>query len=291
MYSSDSRTALPRVMMMRLAKRIWNRLFEELAVGLARVEGVFFPYAPVSLVTAANHAYFVPLKRLLRTVYQYEAAHVERVIVYDLGFTPPQVEYLCAAYPKLLVRSFDLSNEVPWASMDQNAGGFYAWKPLIIARVLEEFGTDVIWADSSIVIRRPLLRIRKTLRRRGLYTSFWVGKSIRDATDERTISVLNAHDESRLPMLVASLVGVSRAHATVHTLVEEWVRCCIDPNINNPQGATVATHKGDQSVLSILAYRNGLVRRQLKRNDSIRLDFFIQNDRKTMFVDVEQDAN
>jgi hypothetical protein len=270
---------------MNLAHRIKRRVAEESAVLAARLENHIRPFASVSLVTAANDTYFVPLKRMLKNAFRHEHKYAARIMVYDLGLTLDQVEYLRRTYPSLIIRRFDLASELPWASMETNAGGFYAWKPMIISRVFNEFDTDVIWLDSSIVIRRPLFRVRKAMRRTGLYTSYWIGKTIRDATDEHTIISLAAENESCLPMLVASVVGVARSSSVAELLLKEWVKYSADPSVNNPLGATIATHKGDQSILSVLAYRYGLACKLPHRSHSERLDFFIQNDRKTMFID------
>jgi hypothetical protein len=273
---------------MNWLKRLARRLVEEAEVGRSRFENHVRPFAPVSIVTAADSKYFVPMKRLLGSVHQHEQGVAARIVVFDMGLSSAQTAFLANRFPLVRVEKFDVSSEIPWATIAANAG-FYAWKPIMINRVMRQFGDDVIWLDASIVVRRPLWRIRSVMRSRGFYGSYWTGRAVKDATSPVTISVLNAKAESELPMIVASAVGFSARDSKATAMLSEWVRQATDPAVNNPPGATVGTHKGDQSVLSILAYRFGIVEPLPKRLDSWRLDYFIQNDRKTMFLDTDSD--
>jgi hypothetical protein len=271
---------------MSLLEQLANRIKEQLSVKFAQWENFRCPFPPVSFVTAADAKYFVPLKRLLRTIIRHEQGRAARIIVFDMGFKSDQLATIATQFPTVQVETFDVNAEIPWASISKNAG-FYAWKPMMIHRVMHRFGHDVIWLDSSVVVRRPLWRIRQIMRSRGFYASYWSGWTIAGATAPQTISRMNAEAEADLPMIVATAVGFSVSNQAAVKMLSEWEQQTKDPAINNPPDATTGTHKGDQSVLSVLAYRSGIVERLPERPDSWRLDYFIENNRKTMFLEPE----
>ena len=68
-----------------------------------------------------------------------------RVIFYDLGLTRSQVKFILKNLPFVQYRKFDFNEYPPHVSNLVN----YAWKPLIIQKILGEFD-GAMWFDSSI---------------------------------------------------------------------------------------------------------------------------------------------
>ena len=71
-----------------------------------------------------------------------------RVIFYDLGLTRSQVKFILKNLPFVQYRMFDFNEYPPHLSTLIN----YAWKPLIIQKILGEFD-GAMWFDSSIKFR------------------------------------------------------------------------------------------------------------------------------------------
>lgn len=222
------------------------------------------------------------MRRLLRTLAQFENWKNGRVHLFDMGFENSQLNEIREICPGIEIEKFDVSAEIPWCDLSVNAG-FYAWKPVMIQRVMERQGTDVLWLDSSVIVRRRLWRIRDELLRRGFYASRWPGFLTGRSTAAHTIHSLNAHKEAELPMSVAAVVGFAANHNPSRQLLDEWVRLSTNPDVNNPPGANLSTHKGDQSILSILVHRYDLFDQSPGEADCGWLDFFIDNHRASMF--------
>merc|ERR1711879_511308 len=103
----------------------------------------------LAIVTAASENHYGVLKQsLLKTIHIYEPQ--TRVIIYDLGLSPDsrrELERLCAKRGVWSVRTFDYSRYPSYMSITI-ARGEYAWKPIIIKEVVDQFPL-VLWLDAG----------------------------------------------------------------------------------------------------------------------------------------------
>eukprot|EP00041_Stephanoeca_diplocostata_P017922 m.370502 g.370502 ORF g.370502 m.370502 type:complete len:458 (+) comp20860_c0_seq3:33-1406(+) len=101
------------------------------------------------LVTAASANHVCPLLSLLHSISVQLAQTETLVIIYDLNPKPPYMrsEDLSKVYPNILVRRFPYEDYPSWFDVTVDAGQ-YAWKPVIIKTVVDEFGA-ALWVDSG----------------------------------------------------------------------------------------------------------------------------------------------
>jgi len=205
---------------------------------------------PFTLVTGASSNHFACLRNLLFTISAFEPR--APLIVYDLGLSARESAQLRRRRCDL--RRFPFENHPPHLDI-RVARGQYAWKPVIIADTLRECGGSVLWLDAGNLLVAPLTRIRKVLRRHGLYCPL-SGGDIRDWTHPGTLKYLKA---SRAllskPNRNAACVGFNARHPEIPELAERWKACALDKRCIAPRGSDRSNHRQDQAVLSVLLYQ------------------------------------
>ena len=157
-------------------------------------------------------------------------------------------------------------------------GGYWLWKPYILEATLHDAAADdvVVYADAGIEIvgdLQPLFAICRdrapVLLFAGHYDDAGVaGPNVCGKWTKRDCFVAMACDEPRYhegQMLDASVVVLRKTPAAL-AFVREWLLCCVQPHILTdepnvcglPNLANFISHRHDQSVLSLLAIREGL---------------------------------
>jgi hypothetical protein len=218
----------------------------------------------VIVVTAASSNHAGPLRFLLDSLRRLDA----RVVCYDLGLTGHEARAL-PRWDKLSLRPFNYAAYPPHLDVAVNAGE-YAWKPAILAEVVDgvrERGEndDVLWADAGSYFHalQPIAdRIRAS---RGL----WVRRSsgtMGQWTHPGTLAYLG-DDPLRfgdLPNADATLVGFATGHreaavrARVYAdVIAPWKACALAKDCIAPAGSSRKNHRQDQAVLSYLVHRGG----------------------------------
>ncbi|KAK3593260.1 hypothetical protein CHS0354_012351 [Potamilus streckersoni] len=188
-----------------------------------------------------------------------------KMIVYDIGLYQSETELL-KKYGFVEVRSFQTSQYPSHVGDISN----YAWRPIIIQSILEEFGS-VIWISpqSRIAHATDL----KQLKYRGDRHFFaWQTKEYIATiayTNPKTFTYLN---ESRCCFLESGLVDMSmlvfyRTNFTWNAIMKPWLKCTLNKDCLIPPKArysgcfhmrkpkTTGCHRYDQSVLSIILDR------------------------------------
>ena len=216
------------------------------------------------VVTAASSNHAGPLRFLLESLRRLDA----RVECYDLGMTADDVRAL-PRWRRLTLRSFNYAAYPPHLDVTVNAGE-YAWKPVIVAEVVDgtrergEF-EDVLWSDAGSYFHalQPIAdRIRAS---RGL----WVRRSsgtMRQWTHPLTLAYLHA-DMQRFadrPNADATLIGFATGHPDAvvreriyRDVIAPWKTCALAKDCIAPQGSSRRNHRQDQAVLSYLVHHAG----------------------------------
>lgn len=262
----------------RIPVRLFKRLDHDTRYAASRLRNRLWGYPPVRVVTAADSRYIFPLNRLLNTMERYEPS--TQVTVFDLGLNPSQRRSLGERSRHLEVKTFPFEQHPDWMHVS-NSAGFWAWKPLIIEEMAASHDGFLIWMDSSVIVREPLLLMRLELSRHGLYSPKWPGVSTRSYSHPDTVVLLNGNDVADEEMLIAAVVGLDCRCRRSMNLIREWAAYARRKECIAPEGATPSRHKGDQSILSILASKSGI----LEHGRRDLLGFFIDNIRANWRVD------
>lgn len=210
----------------------------------------------IIIVTAADTSHFGPVQNLCWLLARFEPA--AKVILYDLGLTAAQLKLLNEVPPFALkdftIRTFDFSKYPDHLALKN---GNWAWKPVIIADTVTEFG-DTVWMDAgNFFYQPPVGKIKATLVKNGFYSPL-IPRTIRQLTHPDTLRLLQAEAVADQRMRDACVVGINSSNTTTTTLVEKWKAAALDKAIIAPEGSNKSNHRGDESVLSILAYQSGL---------------------------------
>ena len=172
-------------------------------------------------------------------------------------------------FPRADLRRFAFERYPAFFDIRVDAGQF-AWKPAIIADVVEEFARPVVWMDAGNMLEGDARRLRRILRKRGFYAARSSGV-IRQWTHEGTLSYLGAAPELlEKANFSSSCVAFNPAFPNVVQLLRQWRDCSAVRACIAPEGSDRYNHRQDQSVLSILAYQRGLAPGPARRAMGVR---------------------
>jgi len=234
-----------------------------------------------TIVSGASSNHFRCLKNLLFTLSIFEPG--TRTIIYDLGLSLEEKRELEGQNCEL--REFPYVDYPPHIKVHPVESGYeqgkrsgcYGWKPIIIKRIMGEFGGSVLWLDAGNLIHCRLDRIRKVLTANGLYSPTCIG-SIKEWTHPTTLEYLKVTDDVYdKPNRHAAIIGLSCVRPEIIALVERWEQSALDPSCIGPPGATVKNHRYDQAVFSILVYQLQVRRPRVLVDE--RLDVSTHHDR------------
>ncbi len=193
-----------------------------------------------------------------------------KIIVYDLGLTSVQVSAI-RQMCNVELRPFHFDS---YPAHVHNLYK-YAWKPLIINEVSEEYEI-IVWADTSIRFKTPIQQhvfpyfLKANLTYVGMPGR--VNANIAQLTHDGTISYFNLtrKELSELPQIQATF-GAYWITAPVRKILDEWVDCAMHENCIAPKGATLVCrrpygglentefagcHRFDQSALDLILYKH-----------------------------------
>jgi hypothetical protein len=212
-------------------------------------------------VTGCDFTHFKSLIQLLRSIQNAEPN--SKVITYDFGWSEAQVSELkliMDSWSNLEVRRFQFEKFPSYFNMKIN-GGQYAWKPIIIQEVSKETNDFVLYCDAGNVIDKRLTWVRKIINRDGIYCPTSSG-TVNDWTH---VGMLDYYRFSsrylRYKNLNAAVIGFDPNMLKITQLLDEWADCALTQKCIAPEGSSRENHRFDQSALTLLAYRIGLVKR------------------------------
>jgi hypothetical protein len=215
-------------------------------------------------VTAASSNHAGPLRFLLESLRRLDAS----VDCYDLGMTAGEVRTL-PRWDRLTLRPFNYAAYPPHLDVAVNAGE-YAWKPVIVADVVDRTrargdGEDVLWCDAGSYFH-DLQPMADRIRASG---GLWVRRSsgtMREWTHPLTLAYLHADVQAFAdrPNADATLIGFATGHPDLavrervyREVVAPWKICALAKDCIAPPGSSRKNHRQDQAVLSYLVHRAG----------------------------------
>ena len=207
------------------------------------------------IVTGADSSHFKSLCQLLNSLIKYESK--TPIIVYDLGLSDYENDYLNYSYPSVEIRLFDYSQYPSYLNIKVNAGE-YAWKPVIISNISNEFKCTVCWLDAGNLVTKRLVKVRKLTKVFGFF-SLQTSGVISDWTHPKTLKYLKIPNNIlNKRNLTGGCVSINYNNPKARALVDQWKKCALIKECIAPEGSGRHNHRQDQSVLSVLAYKIGI---------------------------------
>jgi hypothetical protein len=208
------------------------------------------PRLPVVFVTGSSANHFALSVLLLHSIFVHEATP-PHVLYYDLGLTPDQAAWLRAT-PGVRVRRFPFERMPPHFAMQFYS---FAWKPTLLADVLEHEAEAVVWLDAGDRLQGPA---STTVPLTHVHTHGFLsrpsGGRVRDLTHPGTLAALGVSAEDAVLDSIncdASFLVLTR-NATLDALVRPWRACAMEAVCIAPPGSSTRNHRQDQAVLSVL---------------------------------------
>jgi hypothetical protein len=218
--------------------------------------------AQLIVVTAASSNHYGALCQMLASLRRLDA----RVECYDIGLTPAESRAL-PRWDGVVHRRFDYERYPPHMNVAISAGE-YAWKPVIVADVVErsraqDQPSDVLWADAGCYFDSLDAASDRILTSGGLWIRTSAG-TMREWTHPLMFEYLNVDPNEYGDKLNAdaTLVGFgigsaspADREAVYQNIVVPWKACAMVKDCIAPRGSSRRNHRQDQSVLSFLVHR------------------------------------
>jgi hypothetical protein len=214
--------------------------------------------APITILTAADEAYWRCLWQFFRSARRMGIHRHARIVAYDLGMKAQTLARMQRRFPQVEFRRFDFSRYPPHVAL---ATRTYAWKPMVVAEAMEEFGGKLLWLDSASLFQtHDLSHVLAVLDSDGVYAL--KGQSaLALRCNAFTLDALGVPQEDLTrPERVATVIGFDTARPAVRDLVAEWKAHALVPERIAPR---TKGHNPEQALLSILLFeysREGRIR-------------------------------
>ena len=240
--------------------------------------------APILFATGASANHF---KTLLQFICNFSGLRIKNpqinLVVWDLGLTSFQLEFLKKEFPSFYYEHFDFSKYPDWFNIKVE-GGYYAWKPQIIASSMKmALALDapfLCWADAGNLFHEknlgPLIHY---MGKYGIYSpdssgniEKWIHPKMLDffKVSSWPFSV------SSLPMRNASFLGFNLKDESVRNFINELREKASIKDCIAPEGSNKYNHRQDQALFTLLYYQ--YVHRLKYPYNNQYFGFSVQND-------------
>ncbi len=212
------------------------------------------------IVSASDENFFESLLQFINSVIKYEPKAL--LVIYNLGMSDEQIKELSMIENQnTQIVDFEFSKYPEFLnSRDEfNKLGAYAWKSAIINDCLNKF-TDhyLIWNDAGNLLLSDLSRLKTVLHKYGFYSPRSNG-TIEEWTHVKTINKFKLSDNDKIkkkPNLTGGLVGLKTSSLKSKELIKQWFHYSMKEEYISPEGSNRDNHRQDQSLLSIIFYKN-----------------------------------
>ena len=211
----------------------------------------------LTIVTATDQIFFESLIQLLENIRYYEKEIP--IVVYNLGIEESQYRTLLdKKFNNLNIKDFDFSSFPNFYSERDkfNRLGQYAWKSAIINKELISSKKQVLWFDTGNLITKKVTLIRIIVSALGVFSPISAG-SIINWTHKDTLNYLNTEKSIyKKRNLTGGIVAFDWENQNARNLSKDWKDYCSVEKCIAPKGSNRDNHRQDQSILSILKYKN-----------------------------------
>ena len=210
------------------------------------------PTSKLAIVSASDSTHFKSLIQFIKSVQYYENG--SRTVIYDLGMTKEETDIIRRDYPFVRLRVFDYTR-YPWYFNIKIEAGRFAWKPVIILKVLSEFRLSTIWFDAGCKLTQPLYRIRDIINKEGFYSPIVLPGAIKDWVHPQFVESLNASDKIiNNASFNGAMIAINYNHSKATKFVNKWISCALEEKCWVPSSSSKKNHRW-QTIMSILAYQ------------------------------------
>lgn len=210
------------------------------------------------IVSAADESHYKSALNLFETLNTYEPD--SKLVFYDIGLKEDQKKTFISNHPNVIFEKFRFNEFPEFVSKKDKDGkiGSYSWKPQIINECIKKYNQNVLWLDAGCKINKKLRLIRIILNVKGIYVASSVGK-IFEWTHNESIEKINFPKKYLNKNNFASgMVGINPEKKYGKDLLEEWAQLSLNQDIIAPKNSSRKNHRQDQSILTMLIYKNGL---------------------------------
>ena len=207
----------------------------------------------ILFISAAEKNYFSQLRSLIESFQDNSKC---KLIIYDIGLEKNQVEILKKEYKDIELRTFDIEKYPEFVSQyfDGKLGN-YAWKPIIVNEILEEFRSKVVWLDAGNLINSKIIFLKITLTALGLVVPVSSNRII-DWTHSKTIDLIGLNQKFLKSNNYASgLIGFDYNLSIAKQISAKWSEFSQIQECISPTGSSRDNHRQDQAVLTLLLYK------------------------------------
>ncbi len=207
----------------------------------------------ILFISAAEKNYFSQLRSLIESFQDNSKC---KLIIYDIGLEKNQVEILKKEYKDIEIRTFDFKKYPEFVSQyfDGKLGN-YAWKPIIVNEILEEFRSKVVWLDAGNLINSKIIFLKITLTALGLVVPVSSNRII-DWTHSKTIDLIGLNQKFLKSNNYASgLIGFDYNLSIAKQISAKWSEFSQIQECISPTGSSRDNHRQDQAVLTLLLYK------------------------------------
>mmetsp|Transcript_2473 Transcript_2473/g.8900 ORF Transcript_2473/g.8900 Transcript_2473/m.8900 type:complete len:924 (+) Transcript_2473:571-3342(+) len=133
-----------------------------------------------------------------------------------------------------------------------------AWKVYIISEVAKEYGGAILWLDADNRLTGELLGVREVVKEKHMLAEV-LESTIGEWTHNGMVKYLDASELKTKPMLNSGVIGLDASNDVVlHQVIGPWLDCAMVEKCIHPLRASRASHRDEQSSLSIISYKAGL---------------------------------
>ena len=210
------------------------------------------------IVSAADESHYKSALNLFETLNTYEPD--SKLVFYDIGLKEDQKKTFISNHPNVIFEKFRFNEFPEFVSKKDKDGkiGSYSWKPQIINECIKKYNQNVLWLDAGCKINKKLRLIRIILNVKGIYVASSVGK-IFEWTHNESIEKINFPKKYLNKNNFASgMVGINPEKKYGKDFLEEWAQLSLNQDIIAPKNSSRKNHRQDQSILTMLIYKNGL---------------------------------
>lgn len=219
----------------------------------------------LTVVTGADAPFFRTLYQFLQSARRTGVHRRHALVAYDLGLEPSQRAFLEERHAWVEWRRFPFERHPPHVGEARVATevsparpvlGGYAWKPILLADVLEERGGLLLWLDAGTLLRRSLDRVVASVSRDGTYVPYSGTGTLETHAHPATRAAVGAYDAFvHRRCRGGGLCAFDASHPDARAVVLEWRRHALDADCIAPHGANLRNHRFDQAILSLLLYQ------------------------------------
>lgn len=210
------------------------------------------------IVSAADESHYKSALNLFETLNTYEPE--SKLVFYDIGLKEDQKKTFISNHPNVIFEKFRFNEFPEFVSKKDKDGkiGSYSWKPQIINECIKKYNQNVLWLDAGCKINKKLRLIRIILNVKGIYVASSVGKIFEWTHNESIEKISFPKKYLNKNNFASGMVGINPEKKYGKDLLEEWAQLSLNQDIIAPKNSSRKNHRQDQSILTMLIYKNGL---------------------------------